>query len=253
MCCKELKNNLRVFCQSMVEREKRGSPDWELTDQNNRSEKHNAERGDTERDWVDVMFESLAYDEVRDKRIYGRYYTKPSQNYVIESVVDWLGHMRDGRMHTPSLKPGGGCLHVELDRKQKADIDMITQGFMAVAYEHIHDGHQSVVHRHFRNNLNFDTSHIRMEDYGFDPISNPYPMEKREKLKTDAPLDEFRREFKDRFELTYEQAKAVQKIAKKVNLTYDPGGRELTPANIAKRTFRGKDYLHRPIIRGRRY
>lgn len=243
MLLQRTQNNLRVFAAVMTEGEKRGRPDRKLTDQNNHSEEQSGER-----DWVDEMFESLAYDEERDKRIFGRYYEKPSQNYVINSVVDVLDSMREGRIHIPSLEPGGKRLRIELDRKQKADIDMITQGFMAVAYEHLHGGYQSAVQIHF---IKVDTFSLAFDP---NPIAATLPMpEKREKLKIDAPLDEFRREFRDRFELTYEQAKAVQKIAKRVNLSYDPGGRELTPENIAKRTFRAKDYVNRPIDHSRRY
>ncbi len=126
---------------------------------------------------------------------------------------------------------------------------------MAVAYEHIHGGHQSAVHEHFSewgSFVEFNTFPLAAQT---DPIYDPLyaTLGKREKLKTDTPFDEFRREFKDRFELTYEQAKAVQKIAKRVNLSYDPGGRAPTPENIAKRTFRAKDYVNRPIDHSRRY
>ncbi len=225
-------NNLRVFCQSMAEREN-GEEKVDITIRNwlwsREYEEKNRDlytpllSGDT---LCKILDEGLAEEERALAELWG---DKPYPGTKAERVANQLAMIDSG---FGGYAPDRSYKHIRLDRKSKDDIYMIREGFSAIAYEHLHGGFQSKLHDHFRRNLEAS------EYVGGKSV---------ERYNPDTPFDQDRREFSDRFELTYEQAKALQQIAKRANLSYDPGGREITPENIAKRTFRAKDYLDRPI------
>jgi hypothetical protein len=102
---------------------------------------------------------------------------------------------------------------------------MVAQGFHAVAYDHLSGWNQAALQDRFYE-----------EAIGG---SLGYPVEER--------FSENQRVYRDRFELTYRQAKAIQKAMRYLGEDYDPGGEEPTPENLAKRTFYYDAFLGRPI------
>ncbi len=205
----------------MAEREKRGRPSREPINRKTSIEKQGGRRTISLRD----AFCELLAEFPKQKG------DKPSPTKVFVEMEQQLQYMYRGNYiprdpsedYNPS-KPRE-TKDIKLDLKSQYDIEMVSEGFKAVAYDYLDSGFQCQLKRHFERNLK--------NTWG--------------EVKTDTPFDEFRREFKDRFELTYEQAKILQKIVERLNLSYDPGGREMTPENLAKRTFYGEDYLLRPV------
>jgi hypothetical protein len=116
----------------------------------------------------------------------------------------------------------------QLGREDKDDMKMMVEGFEAVAYDHLSGWKKASIQDRYYEAATGDSE----GDY---PLLSP------------EDFTENRRVYRDRFELTYKQARAVQKIMGYVQENYDPGGAEPTPENLAKRTFYYDTYLGRPI------
>ena len=113
----------------------------------------------------------------------------------------------------------------QLHREDKDDVVMVAEGFRTVAYDHVSGENQAA-----------------LQDRFYEEATGGYlgyPVEDR--------FSKYERVYRDRFELTHRQAKAVQKIMRYVGEDYDPGGEEPTPENLAKRTFYYDAYLGKPI------
>jgi hypothetical protein len=121
--------------------------------------------------------------------------------------------------------PGQNWYGSQLSRENKDNVVMVAAGFRAVAYDHLSGYNQAAI-----------------QDRYYQEVTGGYlgyPVEER--------FTEHQRVYRDRFELTFQQAKAVQKIMRYLQEDYDPGGEEPTPENLAKRTFYYDTYLGRPI------
>jgi hypothetical protein len=116
----------------------------------------------------------------------------------------------------------------QLDDEAKDDTVMVTEGFLAIAYDHVGGALKA-----------------RLQDMCYEAATGDsagdYP------LLTPKDVTENRRIYHDRIELTVRQAKAVQKTMRYLQENYDPGRAEPTPENLAKRTFYYDAYLGRPI------
>jgi len=108
-----------------------------------------------------------------------------------------------------------------LRREDRDDVIMVAEGFRAVAYNHF----SPAVKAHIKDRC--------------------YEAATREYSAAEW-FTENHRVYRDRFELTYRQALAVQKVMRYLGEDYDPGGEEPTPENLAKRTFYYDAYLHKP-------
>jgi hypothetical protein len=115
----------------------------------------------------------------------------------------------------------------ELSGEDKDDVLMVAEGFRAVAYDHVSGDNQAALQDRFYEAATGEGGY------------RVYPVEER--------FTENYRLYRDRFELTFRQAKAVQKVMRYLGEDYDPGGEEPTPENLDKRTFSYDAYLGRPI------
>jgi hypothetical protein len=147
---------------------------------------------------------------------------KPPYSYeVFDRVLDKLGNMMDDY-------PWKNWVYTELHEDDKAEAQMIFRGFQTVAYDHLGGTEKAI-----------------LQDKLYEAATTTDPDTLHE--FTPADFAENQRIYNDRFELTYRQARAVQKIMRYVGEDYNPGGAEPTPENLAKRTFYYDDYLGRPI------
>jgi hypothetical protein len=146
---------------------------------------------------------------------------KPPYSYeVFDRVRNKLANMMDDY-------PWKNWVYTELHEDDKADVRMVFQGFQTVAYDHLGSAYKAVLQDEFYQAATGE---------GF---YRDFPVEER--------WGESERVYRDRFELTYQQAQAVQKILRYLGENYDPGGAEPTPENLAKRTFYYDAYLGKPI------
>jgi hypothetical protein len=146
---------------------------------------------------------------------------KPPYSYeVFDRVWNKLLNMQDDY-------PWKNWFYTELHEDDRADVRMIFKGFWTVAYDRLGS--------HCKASLQ-DEFYQAATGEGF---YQNYPVEER--------FSEHERVYRDRFELTYRQARAVQKIMRYLGEDYDPGGAEPTPENLAKRSFYYDAYLGRPI------
>jgi hypothetical protein len=122
--------------------------------------------------------------------------------------------------------PGEDWYGSRLRRGDKDDVVMVAEGFRAVAYDHLSGYNQAALQDQF------------YEDAAGGGYLG-YPVEER--------FSAHQRRYRDRFELTYPQALAVQKVMRYLGEDYDPGGEQPTPENLAKRTFDYEAFLGRPI------
>lgn len=145
----------------------------------------------------------------------------PYSHEVFDRVGNKLENMRDDY-------PWKNWVYSELHEDDKADVRMVSQGFHTVAYDRLGGTGKAILQDRFyeaaTGDVEGDFSLFSPEDF-----------------------TENQRIYPDRFELTFRQAKAVQKIMRYLHEDYDPGGPENTPENVAKRSFYYDDYIGRPI------